>query len=334
MAGVPSPLQIGSPLSERKPSTDAVPSALRAGSPATERANAPWDSRPPLVRKNTSGSNRLSQLFPSRPSSISSISPPVTTPASRRTSYPSPLVPAAESRRTSWGPAPPPPPSFPEATAYEPSATPFENQGASASLQSRSGTKKLFSRLTSLRGSSNRSGSYNRINDDESYFGRRHLRGVEEDDESIDPLQAGTHAVQMSQMDQQQKMRGTASVAEQQRDLNEAGYAAEYERLERQLGAGMSSITERPFTFTPASIGPGSYSRQPRGLPNTATSASQAQDAQEEAEKTGGIVAVAEVPVDISDSFGGGDFEARSMINASSRPGNDGAQKSYFFPKG
>ncbi|KZM27011.1 uncharacterized protein EKO05_0004979 [Ascochyta rabiei] len=333
MAGIPSPLQVGSPVSGRKPSVDTVPTALRAGSPATEHTKAPWHSRPPLTRKNTSGSNRLSELFPSRPSPVSPISPLMTTEASRRTSYPSPLIPAAESRRTSLSSTPPAPPSFYANTTYEPSANPFEAQGASASLQSRSGTRKLLNRLTSLRGVSTRGGSYNRINDKESDLGRRHLGGVKEDDESIGHLQGGAYAVQMDRIDSSKKMSSTVDAVEHQRDLSEAGYAAEYERLERQLGAGMSSITEKPFTYTPAPLGPGSYSRQPRGLPNTKISAFQAQDAQKEAEKTGGIVAVAEIPVDISESFSGGDFEARSMMISSTRLDKDEAQKSYFFPK-
>ncbi|XPS96428.1 hypothetical protein M3J09_005696 [Ascochyta lentis] len=333
MAGVPSPLQMGSPVSERKPSVDTVPSALRVGSPATEYTKVPWDSRPPLKRKNTSGSSRLSQLFPSRPSPVSPISPSMATEASRRTSYPSPLIPAAESRRTSLASAPPVPSSFFENTAYEPSANPFEAQGVSVSLQSRSGTKKLLSRLTSLRGVPVRGGSYNRINDEESNLGRRRLRGVEEDDEPIDYFRGDVCAVQMNQIDSSKKTSSTVDTMEQQRNLSEAGYAAEYERLETQLGAGMSSIMEKPFAHTPAPIGPGSYSRQPRGLPNTEISVSQAQDAQKEAEKTGGIVAVAEIPVDISESFGGGDFETRSMMTSSTRLDKDEMQKSYFFPK-
>jgi hypothetical protein len=201
-------------------------------------------------------------------------------------------------------------------------------------LQSRSGTRRLLSRLTSLRGVSTRSGTYNRINDEESDLGKRPLGGVEEGDESTEHLQSDANAVQMNEFNSQKKVRSTVDAMEEQRDVSEAGYAAEYERLEAQLGAGMSSITEKPFTHNPAPIGPGSYSRQPRGLPNTESTVSQAQNAQEEAEKLGGIVAVAEIPVDISESFGGGDFETRSMMTGSTRPDKDEAQKSYFFPKG
>ena len=334
MDGVPYPLQIGSPGAERKASADAVPSALHARSPTTERGNGQWETRPPLTRKNTSGSNRLSQLFPSRPSSISSISPPVTTATSRRTSFPSPLLPVSDFRRTTRSPAPPPPPTFHGTTTYEPPASPFERQDASSSLQGSGSTRKILGRLTSLRGASYQRGSYNRIEDEESDLGRRRLGGLGEGNESTGYLQGGVNAMQMSQIDSPKKMLGTVGAAEQQRDLNEAGYAAEYERLESQLGAGMNSITERPFTYIPAPIGPGSYARQPRGEPTADITVVQARNAQEEAEKTGDIVAVAETPVDISDSFGGGSFETRSMLTSSAHHNKSETQKSYFFPKG
>lgn len=330
MDEVPSPLQIGSPHSGRKPSVGVVPAALRVGSPAVERGNVTWDSRPPLTRKNTSGSSRLSQIFPSRPSSVSSTSPTASGAASRRTSHPSPLVPAAHSRRTSWGPAPPPPPPFSENTAYEPSASPFEHQGTSKTLHSSGGTKKLFSRLTSLRGR----GTYDRLSDEESNPSNRRLRGLKEGDESLDTLQGNPSAIQMEQMDSFMDQRGTASATEQHDGLSEAGYVAEYERLESQmgLGAGMKSIFERPFTHVPAPLGPGSYVRQPHGEPVANITATQARTAQEQAEKTGDIVAVAEVPVDISDSFGGADFETRSMLSTSAHQDKGEAKKSYFFP--
>ncbi|KAJ8112041.1 hypothetical protein OPT61_g5501 [Boeremia exigua] len=336
MDGVPSPLQIGSPRTERSSSATALPTVLHAGSPTTRHGNTQWEERPPLAHKNTSGSSRLSQLYQSSPSSVSSISPPVTAAASRRTSYPSPLVPASDSRRTSWGPAPPPP-SFHETTAYEPSAIPNDHQDAPTSLQNSSSTKKLFSRLTSLRGASYQRGNYKRIQDDGSDLGRRRLGGLEEGDESGDYFSGASNAMKMGQIGASKKTLQTVTAVEQQYDFSEAGYAAEYERLESQLGAGMNSITERPFTYNPISVGPGlgpgSYARQPHGESGPINTVVQAQKAQEEAEKTGDIVAVAEIPVDISDSFGGGDFETRSMIASSTRPSGDEAQKSYFFPK-
>lgn len=140
--------------------------------------------------------------------------------------------------------------------------------------------------------------------------------------------------MQMNLIRSSRETPSNIAASEQQRHLSEAGFAAEYERLEGQLGAGMSSITERPFVHNPTPIGPGSYARQPRGNPNAHVTVIQARNAQEEAEKTGDIVAVAEVPVDISDSFGGSDFEARSMVASSTQDGKDGAQKSYFFPEG
>ncbi|KAF1932866.1 uncharacterized protein M421DRAFT_53848 [Didymella exigua CBS 183.55] len=331
MTEVPSPLQIGLPNVGRKPSVAAVSAALRVGSPAAEFSNAPWAARPPITRKNTSGSSRLSQLFPSRPSSISSANPTDIGASSQRTSHPSPLLPASQSRQKSWGPAPPPPLTFPETTAYEPSASPFEIQGAPTSSRSSGSTRKLFSRLTSLRGR----GFYDRLNDEDSHMGKRQLRDLEEGNEPFETFRKNSSAIQMSQISYSKKVDGTASASEQHYDFSEAGYAAEYERLESQvgLGAGMKSIFEKPFTHVPAPTGPGSYARQSRGEPNADITVSQARNAQEEAEKTGGIVAVAEIPVDISDSFGGTDFETRSMLTSSSHHGKSEAQKSYFFPK-
>ncbi|KAH6616636.1 hypothetical protein C7974DRAFT_48621 [Boeremia exigua] len=327
MDGVPSPLQIGSPGTEPTSSASTVPSALCAGSPSTGHGNMQWETRPPLARKNTSGSSRLSQLFPSRPSSVASVSSPVDGAAPRRTSHPSPLTPAYESRRTSLGPVPPPPPSFQETTAYEPSSLKSGYKGVSVPSHGSNTSKRLFNRLTSLRGASHQRGNYNRIQDEESDVGRRHLSSLEEDSESHGLFQSGTVAMPLNNIGSSKKTPSAAVAVE---DLSEAGYAAEYERLESQLGAGMNSITERPFEHRPAPVGPGSYARQPRSDPNPDMTVVQARNAQEEAEKTGDIVAIAEIPVDISDSFGGGDFETRSMISGPSRDGN---QKSYFFPK-
>lgn len=330
MDEVPSPLQIGSPHSGRKPSVDVVPAALRVGSPAVEHSNVPWDSRPPLTRKNTSASSRLAQIFPSRPSSVSSTSPTASGAASRRTSHPSPLVPAAHPRRISWGPAPPPPPTFSEKIAHELSASTFEYQDISTSLRSSGGTKKLFSRLTSLRGR----GTYDRLSDEESNPRNPRLRGLREGQESLDNTPQGSpSAIQMERMDSSRDQRGTASATEQHDDLGEAGYIAEYESLENQvgLGAGMKSIFETPFTHVPAPLGPGSYMRQPHGESVAHTTVTQSRTAQEQAEKTGDIVAVAEIPVDISDSFGGADFETRSMLSTSAHQ-DKGEAKSYFFP--
>ena len=163
---------------------------------------------------------------------------------------------------------------------------------------------------------------------------RRRWNGLEEGDESFVAIPAGSSAMQLSLMDPSQKVGSDASTTEHLHDLSEAGYAAEYERLESQigLGAGMRSIFERPFIHVPSTVGPGSYARQPHREPNTDTSALQARNAQEEAEKTGGIVAVAEVPVDISDFSGGAGFETRSMLSGSTHQDKGEAQKSYFFP--
>ena len=330
MDQVPSPLHIGSPATTRKPSIDSVPNALRAGSPATERGYVPWDSRPPLVRKNTSGSDRLSQLFPSRTSSISSISPPVSNTASRRTSYPSPLTPAAEPSYSI--PCAPAPPTFVEDTSYRPSASPFEAHGSSPPIQSRSGTNRLLNRLATLR-NAGRGGAYNKLEDEESRPGTRRLNKVDEDEESMGYDLGGRAGVRMKNLDPQKTPSTTPEALEQSRDLNEAGLAAEFERLEAQLGAGLSSVIEKPFTHSPATRDPGPFTGHDQTPPKAQDKTNQAESAQEEAEKTGDIVAVAGIPVDISDSFGA-DFDTRSILTTSTAFDKNESQTSYFFPTG
>jgi hypothetical protein len=332
MEGVPSPLRAGSPATTTNSSADNVPNALRAGSP-TVAGGAPGFSRPPLRRKNTSGSDRLSQLFPSRPPSAASVSP-VETPSasrSRRTSYPSPLIPASEpAYRIPRAPAPP---SFPEDTSYQHSPDPFTLTGAQPSLQSRSGTKRLFSRLNSLRSARSRGAEYDKLEDEEAAPGSRRLQGVAEVDEHVGYDLSGLDGgLPLRNFDERIKPTSMADALEQQRDLNEAGYAAEYERLEAQLGAGMNSIMEVPFTHQTAQPDPiterGHHRRDPS---NAHVGDSAMQDALKEAEKTGGIVAVADVPVDISDFAGGStDFETRSVLTTGR--GDNEAQVSYVFP--
>ena len=297
----------------REKTMAAVPSALQIRSPATEGDSGQWDSRPPLVRKNTSGSSRLSQLFPSRLTSDLSTSPKSATGASIRTSFPSPSVSAPNSQRTAGGPAPPPLPTFPESTVYESSASQSEYRDRFASGKSGSDTKNIFGRLAST---NYERGSYKRLHDEEADVTTRRLGDFRKERES------------------NTKSLNTAGIVEEERSLNEAGYAAEYERLESQLGAGMSSITERPFTHKAVPIAPGTYVRQPNSESTGSDANLQARNAQEVAEKTGDIVAVAEIPVDISDSFGGGDFEMRSMVAGSTGSGKNETHKSYFFPKG
>lgn len=281
----------------------SLPVALNAG------------PRPPPMRQSTSGSDRLSQLFPSRPPSVASVSPLETPSLSRRTSLPSPLAPAVEpSYRIPRAPAPP---SFSHEASYTTDP---------ASLQTRSGTKRLLNRLTSLRTSRTKGGSYNRLGDEESGPHTERLYGVEEEDLS------GFHgaSVPMKHFTHPKKMASAADALAAERHLNEAGYAAEYERLEAQLGAGMTSITEVPFTHTTSHITEETIRGLKRGTSAAPIIDVVAKDAQEEAEKTGGIVAVAEIPVDISDLAGhGNDFDNRASL-APDRGDNN--EMSYFFP--
>lgn len=328
MEGIPSPLQIGSPVTARRPSDSTIPEALRAGSPVVGTA-VPY-VRPPLARKNTSGaSDRLSQLFPSRSSSIASISPPERTSHSRRTSYPSPLVPAADP--TYRIPRAPPAPSFHEDTSYDPAPTSYTQQDSPVALQSRNGTKRLLNRLTSLSRGNVRHGKYSRLDDEESVSIRKSLKDVEEEEETVGYDISGLEGLPLKTFESQIRQSDSTHILNRERDLNEASHAAEFDGLEAQLGAGMMSILQKPFTYTPEPVQQSNIKHNRYKSVEVATSF-QAKDAQVEAEKTGGIVAV---PFDISDSAAGSEFDRRSsMATASTSLAKDETQTSYYFPDG
>lgn len=334
---VPPALQIGSPTRTRRPSDITVPFALRVGSPTS--GAPPSHARPPLRRKNTSGaSDRLSQLFPSRPSSIASVASvasPSSSPASRRQSFPSPLLPASEpSYRIPRAPAPP---SFAQETSYSPVASVFTQDRASPSLgKSDSRTKRVLNRIASLRRGSPLSGYYNRLDDEESQPNRRRLKEVEEADEAVGYDLTSLGGLPMKAFEAQSREQGTRTAREGDHNIDEAGHAAEYERLEAQLGAGMTSVLHNPFTHTPAGPVPGDFPGHRRILSKADVADEQAKKAQDKATKTGQVVAVAtDVPVDISEFAGvARDFDSMSSLTAEAGLIRSDAQTSYFFPEG
>jgi hypothetical protein len=244
---------------------------------------------------------------------------------------PSPLAPAAEpSYRIPRAPAPP---SFAEDTSYKSSTGAFNPQGASPSLQSSSGKRRFLNRLTSLSGGSSRAGKYNKLEDEESGVGKRKLRGVEEEDEPVGYDLSGFDGLPMRNFEPQKEIASAAGGRGQEPDLNEAGYAAEFERLEAQLGSGMTSVVEKPFTHTPVAsfqaISPSQKQRQT----GAELMSAQAAEAQMEAEKTERIVAVADIRVDISDFHAGSDFDSRSIMTADTGLAKNERETSYFFPE-
>ncbi|KAF1920791.1 hypothetical protein BDU57DRAFT_553094 [Ampelomyces quisqualis] len=116
------------------------------------------------------------------------------------------------------------------------------------------------------------------------------------------------------------------------RNMDEAGYAAEFERLEAQLGSGMTSVVEKPFTHESTAVSQARSPSRKRGPSASDPLSAQAAEAQKEAEKTGGIVAVADIPVDISDFHAGSDFDTRSIMTADTGLTKKEAVTSYFFP--
>jgi hypothetical protein len=157
----------------------------------------------------------------------------------------------------------------------------------------------------------------------------------EEEEEAVGYDLSGFDGLPMKKFEPQTRVLSTTDGKEEERDLNEAGYAAEFERLEAQLGSGLNSIIEKPFTHNgPASLQVRSPShKHKRGLSGSEIVSAQAVEAQKEAEKTGGIVAVADIPVDISDFHAGSDFDSRSIMTADTGLAKNEAETSYFFPE-
>lgn len=140
----------------------------------------------------------------------------------------------------------------------------------------------------------------------------------------------------MKTLEGQSKEHDTHEARESDQDINEASHAAEYERLEAQLGAGMTSILHHPFTHTPAGSVPGFFPGHRRILSRADVADEQAKKAQDKAEKTGQVVAVAaDVPIDISEFTGvARDFDSMTSLTAEAGLIRSDAQTSYFFPEG
>lgn len=335
MSDVPTVLQVGSPVISRGQSEPAVPSALRVGSPIT-REPPLAQARPPLTRRTDSGSsNRISQLFPSSPSLVSPLGSPVSASEARRQSFPSPLVPASgTSYRT------PPAPklyNFTEETAYNPIASIFTPESTLPPLDKSNGrTRKVLDRLALLNRGSLRGGRYNRLDDEEAIASKSRLTGVEESDEPVGYDLSSLGGLPTKTREAQRTENGKTEASTRAQELDEATHAAEFESLEAQLGAGMTSIFHKPFTHISAGPVPGCFPGHRRILSTDDVAEEQAKEAQVEAEKTGQVVAVSsEVPIDISDFEGfARDFESMRSLTAEAGLIRKGAETSYFFPEG
>ncbi|KAI8936941.1 hypothetical protein NX059_006169 [Plenodomus lindquistii] len=329
MEGLPHALQIGSPVTTREPFAWNSP-PVPAGSP-TFGPGAFAQTRPDLERRRTSGSQRLSQLFPSRPASIVSPISPASKFVSEESSYPSPLVPAAESPYRI--PRAPAPPSFYPDTAYDSVANSFSNEGAYLSLHKKSGTKSLFSRLTSLRKAGSKGSGYDKLEDEEALSTERRLRSVQESDEVVGYDLSNYDGVPLTAFQSHLMESHALDGKNGEADIQEASHAAEFERLEAQLGAGMTSILQKPFTHDAVQLSHGSNGEICRGLSESELAYIKAKNAQKEADTKGDIVAIADIPIDISDSIAGTDFDRRSSVmTAESSLAGKQAQTSYFFP--
>jgi hypothetical protein len=160
------------------------------------------------------------------------------------------------------------------------------------------------------------------------------LGGVEEEDEAVGFDLSGFDGLPMKKFEPQKRMSGTSNAKEQERKMSEASFAAEFERLESKLGAGMSSVVEKPFTHNPTTPLLVRNTNHTRGLSGSELVSVQALEAQKEAETTEQIIAVADIPVDISDFHAGSDFDTRSIMTADTGLAKNEAETSYFFPEG
>lgn len=193
----------------------------------------------------------------------------------------------------------------------------------------------MLDRLVLLNRGSFRGGRYNRLDDEEAVAPKGRLKGVEERDEPIGYDLSSFGGLPMKIYGQSTE-NGKAEATTRAQELNEAAHVAEFESLEAQLGAGMTSIFHKPFTHTPAGPVPGYFPGHRRILSADDRAEEQAKEAQVEAEKTGQVVAVsAEVPIDISDFAGfARDFESMRSLTAEAGLIRKGEETSYFFPEG
>lgn len=194
----------------------------------------------------------------------------------------------------------------------------------------------MLDRLAALNRGSFRGGRYNRLNDEEAVASRSTLKGVEEADEPVGYDLSSLGGLPMKTYEAQPIENGKTHANTTTQELHEATHAAEFESLEAQLGAGMTSVVHKPFTHTPAGPTPGYFPGHRRILSADDVADEQAKEAQVEAEKTGQVVAVsAEVPIDISDFEGfARDFESMRSLTAEAGLIRKGAETSYFFPDG
>ena len=158
------------------------------------------------------------------------------------------------------------------------------------------------------------------LTDKDSERQRTRLADVEEGDEAVlyDLSALDGSPIRMKAMP---KKTSSADAMEAEQRLLQAGYAAEYERLEQQLGAGMSSVMEQPFVHK---------AKPDASHPPTRRETISRRQAQVAAEDSGEILAISETPVDIS-GFTGVDIDARRVL--STYASQDQSKMSYYFPE-
>ena len=302
-----------------------LPPSIRIGSPVIERTVSPPQESSPSSNTPLSASaparSRISSLFARADSNRrqqtldTPVSPIGSDVGRRRRPYDSPVTPPTDPFRPAYPvPSasdpldPPAPPTFPAShtTSYDPGADRVSALATPVSPRVPR-TRSLLSKLGSIR--SSRIGSqkkYGALNEDEQGIlhgapNAAYLRGVQEEDDEeyehigVDISGFGGPFALRDMSEGKGLKRAKTTTARDGEDLDEAGFAAEYERLESrskgggELGMGMMTVVEAPFLGGARGPDPDVLSSVP-GVDEGAGSANVRDVAQKVAEERGEIL--------------------------------------------
>lgn len=295
---------------------DNVPASLRAGSPTTQRSSPFSDCNTIQEETPTPLQDQPPSYFPQRPLLTS-------THRDSRQRYSSVSSISSADNPPFAVPDVPSPPSFSGATAYTPTSDAFTQSSYAPPRRS-----SLFSKLSPLKSLRlSRRSRYGKLedgNDGGSVDLGNSLNDVEEEG-----YEAGV-GFDISAFEGPIALRKMSVHSETGKDASETrgAYAGLGDIKQRRdtkrksgiLGSGMRGVLDASEPIRKATVKRG----------NTSAKA-QRNEARKAAEQSGEILAVDTPVVDLS-SFGGTDFESRSILNKVAT-GTDGrSETSYFFP--
>lgn len=299
-----------------------VPSALQIGGKASEEpsSNGAKPKKPPTI-----AITEEDDVFPrKRYSYPAQVSPPVGGPLYNPLALPSAASKAGAHTML-----------MTESTEYKPATERLERtHSVNATIPKPSRTHSFLSRFNSIRSTLSWQDRYNEVDEDEN-GPRKRQRGLHEvqgeDEDGINFDVSGFEGP-IALRPMRSKKEHTKSISIDQDDVTVAGLMAEFHRLEAEprsqgaIGEGMSTILDTPFG-------------EPQRIPSTrhrrelsdVEARNAAEEAQKHAEKTGGIVAVTEIPAFDLSHFEGGAPESRDVLKDAADEGK-GDLKSYYFP--